>query len=137
MRVVLEHDNGEIWGQHEIEGAAADHLLEALSGPPKSHRRGRQAAASLVEDLRAGSLAEIARRQETEPRTTTADFTRRELILLHDALEAYWFDCTQGENEDLEAQVPAVEALSARIEQVLQRLAPLPTDSRSPPGASL
>ena len=137
MRVVLEHDNGEIWGQHEIEGAAADHLLEALSGPPKSHRRGRQAAASLVEDLRAGSLAEIARRQETDPPTTTVDFTRGELILLHDALEAYWFDCTQGENEDLAARVPAVEALNARIEQVLQRPAPLPTDSRSPPRASL
>ena len=137
MRVVLEHDNGEIWGQHEIEGAAADHLLEVLSGPPKDHPRERQAAVSLVEDLRAGSLAEIARRQETDPRMTAVDFTRSELILLHDALEAYWFDCAQGENEDLEAKKPAVEALSARIEQVLQRPAPLPTDSRSPPGASL
>ena len=137
MRVVLEHDNGEIWGQHEIEGAAADHLLEVLSGPPKDHSWEMQAAASLVEDLRAGSLAEIARRQETDPRTTTVDFTRRELILLHDALEAYWFDCTQGEDEDLEAKVPAVEALSARFEQVLQRPARLPTDSRSSPGASL
>ena len=75
--------------------------------------------------------------RENQPRTTTVDFTRRELILLHDALEAYWFDCTQGEDEDLEAKVPAVEALSARIEQVLQRPARLPTDSRSPPGASL
>ena len=137
MRVVLEHDNGEIWGQHEIEGAAADHLLEVLSGPPKDHPRERQAAVSLVEDLRAGSLAEIARRQETDTRMTTDDFTRSELILLHDALEAYWFDCAQGESEDLEAKKPAVEALTARIEQVLQRLDPLPTDSRSPPGASL
>ena len=137
MRVVLEHDNGEIWGQHEIEGAAADHLLEVLSGPPKDHPRERQAVVSLVEDLRAGSLAEIARRQETDTRMTADDFTRSELILLHDALEAYWFDCTQGENEDLAAQVPAVAALSARIEQVLQRLSPFPTDSRSPPGASL
>ena len=137
MRVVLEHDNGEIWSQHEIEGAAADHLLEVLSGSPKDHPREMQAAASLVEDLRAGSLAEIARRQETELRTTTVDFTRGELILLHDALEAYWFDCAQRENEDLEAKKPAVEALSARIEQVLQRLDPLPTDSRDPPGASL
>ena len=137
MRVVLEHDNGEIWGQHEIEGAAADHLLEVLSGPPKDHPREMQAAASLVEDLRAGSLAEIARRQETDPRTTTVDFTRRELFLLYDALESYWFDCTQGENEDLAAKIPAVEALSARIEQMLQRLDPLPTDSGSPPGASL
>ena len=138
MRVVLEHDNGEIWGQHEIEGAAADHLLEVLSGPPKDHPREMQAAASLVEDLRAGSLAEIARRQETDPRTTTVDFTRGEMFLLYDALEAYWFDCTQGEN-DLAAQVPAVEALSARIEQALQRLSPLPlpTDSRSPSDASL
>ena len=75
--------------------------------------------------------------RENQPRTTTVDFTRGELILLHEVLEAYWFDCTQGENEDLAAQVPAVEALSARIKQVLQRLAPLPTDSRSPPGASL
>ena len=137
MRVVLEHGNGKIWGQHEIEGAAADHLLEVLSGPPNDHPRERQAAVSLVEDLRAGSLAEIARRQETEPRTTTVDFTRCEVFLLYDALEAYWFDCTQGENEDLAAQVPAVEALSARIEQLLQRLDPLPTDSRSPLGASL
>ena len=137
MRVVLEHDNGEIWGQHEIEGAAADHLLEVLSGLPKDHPRERQAAVSLVEDLRAGSLAEVARRQETDPRTTTVDFTRSELILLHDALEAYWFDCAQAEDEDLEAKKPAVEALSARIEQVLLRPAPLPTDSGSPPGASL
>ena len=139
MRVVLEHDNGEIWGQHEIEGAAADHLLEVLSGPPKDHPREMQAAASLVEDLRAGSLAEVARRQETDPRTTTVDFTRStrsELILLHDALEAYWFDCAQGEDEDLAAKKPAVEALSAKVEQLL-RLAPLPTDSGSPPGASL
>ena len=75
--------------------------------------------------------------RENQPRTTTDDFTRGELILLHDALAAYWFDCAQGENEDLEAKKPAVAALSARIEQVLQRLSPFPTDSRSPPGASL
>ena len=77
--------------------------------------------------------------RKNQPRTTTTadDFTRSELILLHDALEAYWFDCAQGENEDLEAKKPAVEALSARIEQVLQRPATLPTDSRSPPRAFL
>ena len=137
MRVVLEHDNGEIWGQHEIVGAAADHLLEVLSGPPKDHPQGRQAAVSLVEDLRAGSLAEITRRQENEPRTTTVDFTRSELILLHDAMEAYWFDCAQGEDEDLEAKKLAVETLSVRIEQVLLPLGRFATDSRSPPGASL
>ena len=108
MRVVLEHDNGEIWGQHEIEGAAADHLLEVLSGPPKDHPRERQAAVSLVEDLRAGSLAEVTRRQEADPRTTTVDFARSELILLHNALEAYWFDCAQGEDEDLELSHPLV-----------------------------
>ena len=39
MRVVLEHDSGEIWGQHEIEGVAAFHLLELLSGLPKGDRR--------------------------------------------------------------------------------------------------
>ena len=117
MRVVLEHDNGEIWGQHEIEGVAANHLLEVLSGPSKG-RWGTQAADSLVEDLRAGSLAEIARRQEGESRVVTVDFTHSELSILREALESYWFDCDVGEDDQLRAKQPAVEALGAKIDQI-------------------
>lgn len=117
MRVVLEHDNGEIWGQHEIEGLAANHLLEVLSGPFKG-RRGTQVADSLIEDLRAGSLAEIARCQERESRVVTVDFSDSELAILSEALESYWFDCDLGEDDELRAKRPAVEALSAKIGQI-------------------
>lgn len=118
MRVVLEHDNGEIWGQHEIEGMAADDLLEVLSNPSKGHRRGSQAAISLVEDLRAGSLAEIVRRQKREARAFAVNFTHSELSILREALDSYWFDCDQGEDDDLKAKQTAVEVLSAKIDQV-------------------
>ena len=119
MRVVLECDNGEIWGQHEIEGAAADHLLALLSDLPKGDRRGNQPAVSLVEDLRAGSLAEVARRQERETRAAQVAFTYGELYMLRDALESYWFDCGAGEDKELEAIQPAVEALRTKVEEVL------------------
>ena len=118
MRVVLEHDNGEIWGQHEIEGVAADHLLEVLSSPSKAHQRGIQAADSLVEDLRAGSLDEIARRQKRDSQVVTVRFTHSELSILREALESYWFDCDQGEDDELRAKQPAVEALSAKVDRV-------------------
>ena len=118
MRVVLEHDNGEIWGQHEIEGMAADDLLGVLSNPSKGHQRGSQAAISLVEDLRAGSLAEIVRRQEREARAFSVSFTHSELSILREALHSYWFDCGVGEDDELRAKQPAVEALSAKIDQV-------------------
>ncbi len=55
---------------------------------------------------------------ESDPRTTTVDFTPGELSILSEALESYWFDCAQGEDEDLEAKQPAIEALQERIEQV-------------------
>ena len=119
MRVVLECDNGEIWGQHEIEGWAADHLFDLLSGLPKGDRRSSQPAVSLVEDLRAGSLAEVARRQERMAQTAPIDFTYSELYMLRDALESYWFDCDVGEDEELRAIQPAVETLRAKVEQVL------------------
>ena len=119
MRVVLEHDSGEIWGQHEIEGMAAFHLLELLSGLPKGDRRWGQPAVSLVEDLRAGSLAEVARREERETRVPPVDFTNGELYILRDALESYWFDCDVGEDDELRAFQPAVEALRAKVERVL------------------
>lgn len=119
MRVVLEHDNGEIWGQHEIEGVAAFHLLELLPDLPKGDQRANQPAISLIEDLRAGSLAEVARHKEREARAAPIDFTNGELYTLRDALESYWFDCNVGEDEELEAIQPAVEALCAKVEQVL------------------
>ena len=119
MRVVLEHDSGEIWGQHEIEGVAAFHLLELLSGLPKGDRRWGQPAVSLVEDLRAGSLAEVARHEERKAQAAPIDFTCGELYTLRDALESYWFDCDVGEDEELEAIQPTVEALRAKVEEVL------------------
>lgn len=119
MRVVLEYDNGEIWGQHEIEGVAAAHLLELISEPSKENGREGQAAVSLVKDLRGGSLAEISLSQESEQPAARGDFTRSELFILSEALESYWFDCSQGGDDDLKARKPAIEALSAKIEQVL------------------
>ena len=118
MRVVLEHRNGEIWGQHEIEGVAAEHLLKVLSSPSDDRRGGSQAVDSLVEALRVGSLAEIARGQEREARVVTVDFTDSELAILSEALESYWFDCAQGGDDDLKAKQPAIDALSERIVQV-------------------
>ena len=117
MRVVIEYDNGEVRGQHEIGAVEAAHLLELLSEPTKGNRREGQAAASLVEDLRASSIREISRCQEGEPRMATVGFTLDELSTLSEALESYWFDCAQGEDESLEGRRSAIEALSAKIGQ--------------------
>ena len=46
-------------------------------------------------------------------------FTRTELFTLYEALESYWFDCSQGGDEELAGKRPAIEALSAKIEIVL------------------
>ena len=110
---------------------AADDLLEVLSSPSKGHRRGSQAAISLVEDLCAGSLAEIVRRQEREPRAFAVSFTHSELSILREALESYWFDCDVGEDDELSAKQRAVEALSAKIDQIRQRRSQPPSTYRS------
>ena len=46
-------------------------------------------------------------------------FTRDELFTLYEALESYWFDCSQGEDDELAAKLPAIEALRAKLEMVL------------------
>ena len=123
MRVVLEYDNGEIWGQHEIRGRAAQYLLECLPEPRQSDGEAVESAQSLIDDLRAGSLSEIANvGEECEPRRTEIEFTEKELFDLRDALESYWFDCSQGEDDVLEAKRPAIEALQAKIDKVCESM---------------
>ena len=63
---------------------------------------------------------------ESEPVEATIDFTWSELAILSGALESYWFDCTQGGDEDLEAKQPAIKALGAKIEDI--RLSILQSD---------
>ncbi len=69
---------------------------------------------------------DVKRRKENRPRTTTVEFTDREMFIIRDALESYWFDCEQKEDERLEAEQPAVEALGARVEQLLRDLVASP-----------
>ena len=121
MRVVLEYDNGEIWGQHEIRGSAAHYLLECLPTPHHGYGEAVDSAHSLIDDLRAGSLSEVYN-TEQEPRTANIEFTERELSTLSAALESYWFDCSQGGDEVLAAKRPAIESLQAKINKVRESM---------------
>ncbi len=60
--------------------------------------------------------------KEREPRTTEIELTEEELFDLRDALESYWFDCSQGEDEVLEAKRPAIEALQNKIDKVCESM---------------
>ena len=60
--------------------------------------------------------------RKEDPRTIPVEFSEREMFIIRDALESYWFDCEQKEDEKLEAEQPAVETLGARVEQLLRGL---------------
>ena len=73
MRVVIEYDSGEIWGQYEIYGDAAERLLPFLSETPNDSGEAFDPVTSVINDLRSWCLAEISRRDKElgNPHTPT------------------------------------------------------------------